>query len=286
MTAGCAADEAPVVSTNNANQEVTDLQTTPSPQGIVPALYSQIPATMNVLYVGNSYQAYKPPVEGQQTGYAVHQQVTDLLRFDIPGIQSTLKSIGGATLKQHWDEGNSTATARGYIESQQFDLLVIQGKFDILEKQNANRFHKYADLFSNLAKEHGMTMVIYGLWSTDDWISRDKDVFGPTAHNIYKTAAERNGASYAPNGMAYAQIYNKLSETLTDSEIEETMTADFVHPNIPLAYLVANIVYMTVLGKPPVSFDEYGPPAMDADFANLIRNIAWDATQTYGYGVP
>ena len=195
-----------------------------------------------------------------------------------------LSSIGGGTLEQHWLEGTEPETPRNLIESGEYDLLILQGRYDIHRgDQYVERFNTYVDQFSALAKENNMRVLLYGLWATDNWISPEKDIFGPVAHDIYRAAAERNAISYAPNGLAYNSLYGQLANTQSEQEIEATMTQDSVHPSPTLAYLAANVVYYTLFGKesPPTSI--YLPPGITYETGEMIRAVAIESVIHHGY---
>lgn len=235
---------------------------------------------LSVLFVGNSYMAHRPYVDGEQTDFTVARQFIDLIKVDNANVRSKVKSIGGGTLKQHWDAGNAAGSARAEIGSGNYQLLVIQGRYDILENSDKKqRFDDYADRFATLANASGMTVVFYGLWATDQQISSTGgDTFGPEAQRIYCTAAARNGASCAPNGLAYELVYKTLSQSMDDSSIEDLLTFDAVHPFPPVAYMAANVLYATVFGRKAPPLAVYRPPTTNDSIGNLMRDAAWTAT--------
>ena len=241
-------------------------------------------SSLRILYVGNSYLAYNPTIDGAITRMGSYHQINSLIDLAVTTTNSKLNTIGGGTLEQHWELGNGPDTARGNIESGEFDLLIMQGRYDVHEApEKAERFDAYADLFSNLAKQHNMKTVLFGLWATDSQISPKGDKFGPVAHDIYRSAAERNAISYAPNGMAYNTLYTRLADIISEDEIEDLMTADKIHPNPPLAYLAANVMFYTLFGTHSPTLEKYRPTGLTDDLGVLITNVAQEAVINHGF---
>ena len=248
--------------------------------------------SFRILFVGNSYMAARPPINGSPSQITVARQITELIKVDIPGAYSTVRSIGGGTLKDHWDAGENRdskgkTTARYEIANGNYDLVILQGRYDIHENNaNKNRFETYADRFADFAKNNNTKVLFYGLWARDQQISSSGgDTFGPIAHRIYRDTAIRNNVSYAPNGMAYGNLYNIFSRNMSDDQVENIFTYDSIHPHMPLAYMAANVVYGTIFGRQAPNLDQYRPPIINNEIGNEMRNIAWKAVREYSYSV-
>ena len=285
LTLGCNADNSKTTTRGVLDSGI--IATIPPPpvaESRATSLYSEMPSSLKILFVGNSYLGFNPTLDGLKTKFGTYNQISSLIDITVPETSSKLVSIGGGTLEQHWESGNTSDTARGYIESGQFDLLIIQGRYDIhREQSNADRFDTYIDQFSNLAKDNNMKVLLFGLWATDKQISPVQDLFGPVAHDIYRNAAVRNGISYAPNGIAYNAIYSSLANVFSEEEIEDSMTADAIHPNTPLAYLAANVVFYGLFGSQSPTFEDFRPPGISDELGELIRKVAWESAIAHGY---
>ena len=198
-------------------------------------------------------------------------------------------SIGGGRLKQHWETPlNEPRSARTAIMSKEFDVLVLQGfyyDFKPLNEPDANRdeFNQYADLFANLAQQNNMKVVFYGLWARDTRISPQADNFGPMNQTVYKAAAQRNNAAFAPNGMAYSALYGSYVNNLSESQIEDKLTYDSVHPSVQVAYMAANVVYSTIFGEQSPELSSFNPGNMSSDDAIRARDAAWNAVLDHSY---
>lgn len=258
-----------------------------SPDNLYPLL-STSRNSLNVLFVGNSFLAHRPYIDGNPTSHTVFNQITEMIKVDIPNVRSRMRSIGGGTLKQHWDAGTGNRTARGELINGHYDLLVIQGRYDILESnEKANRFTDYAARFTNLAKNQGTKVVFFGLWARDTQISGNgNDTFGPGAHELYRNTAVSSNTFYAPNGLAYRDLYRQLLNTMTEQQIEEQYTVDNIHPYIPLAYMAANVTYSTIFGKQAPPMSSYAPPSLSNSDGERVRSIAWEAVKKYSFTLP
>ena len=239
---------------------------------------------LSILMVGNSYLSYQPLLNGEKSHYSVARQFIDMTRKVIPGVTHRIHSIGGGTLQEHWERGESEGTPRFDLMHGQFDVMVIQGRYDILEKTKFNdRFDRYANLFAELAARHNVKVVFYGLWATDTQISSSGgDRFGPAANEIYCKAAVRHQAACAPNGMAYGLVYKTLASVSEDATLEEMLTDDFIHPSPPVAYMAANVVYSTIFAQEPLPLSIYQPPGTSDELGQLMRAAAWSATNAHG----
>ncbi|OED36244.1 hypothetical protein AB833_26770 [Chromatiales bacterium (ex Bugula neritina AB1)] len=274
-------------------QPVTDIEIAPAlsnPDLATPELEAGVSAitplidsnseNLSILFIGNSYLTHQPYLEGTPSKHSVAKQIVDMMNIEFANVKRRIHSIGGGTLEQHWEKGEGEGTARYDLSSGQFDVLIIQGRFDILDgEQYKDRFNRYANLFAELASKNGTKVVFYGLWATDAHISSERgDSFGPAAHEIYCQAAARNNATCAPNGIAYKLVYDSLAEVLDDETIEATLTYDSIHPFIPVAYMAASVVYSTLLGKEPLTLEQYHPPGTSEKMGELMRQSAWAAT--------
>lgn len=239
--------------------------------------------SLSILFVGNSYLAHRPYVDGNQTRFSVYQQLVDLIEIDIPDVRHRMRSIGGGTLQEHWELGISEGTPRHDIANGDYDLLVIQGRYDILQsRSNKNRFDEYADSFTELALQNNLKVLFYGLWATDSWISLDSgDEFNEEANEIYCNVAIRNSVACAPNGIAHGLLYNALGKTMSETEVEDLLTVDRVHPYPPLAYMAANVVYQVIFGEQAPPQSVYNPPTLEVEFGNLIRDTATQAVDSH-----
>src|SRR5947209_20621111 len=108
------------------------------------------PLALRVLFIGNSFTA----------------------RNDLPGLvalladaagnhlEHQLLSIGGASLRTHWNKGE----ARAAIERGRFDYVVLQEQ-STLPIKNAARMHENVRLFDPVIRAAGSKTAMYMTWA-------------------------------------------------------------------------------------------------------------------------
>jgi hypothetical protein len=106
--------------------------------------------SLNVLFIGNSFTA----------------------RNDLPGLiarlaqvsghhlQHQLISVGGASLRTHWNKGH----AQNRIREGEFDHVVLQEQ-STLPVKNATRMHENVRLFDEVIRAAGARTALYMTWA-------------------------------------------------------------------------------------------------------------------------
>ncbi len=239
---------------------------------------SDLPASLSVLFAGNSYQQ-----NGPNSDQFVTTQFLNLLG-DV-GISSSSKKVvlGATTLKQLWDEGQVQAD----LATGTYDVMILNGKNTPLSTtEGVEEFDTYAELFIDLAAANGTETVLFGLWAGDWEIDvTGGDSFAATAHTLYRDAALNHGAAYAPTGVAWADAHAELSALYGNGDngqtAEDLLTRDAIHSAETGAYLAANVLFETVFDTPPPSPPDDLPNVLTLGNASLMQNIAGDAVADY-----
>lgn len=254
--------------------------TTPS----IKPMFSKNVKNLKVLFVGNSYHASAIPSKrknGEDPDYSksVRNEFRRLLEDNLQNPTVSSKSIGGGTLEMNWN-----GDARRELERGNYDLLIIQGRnqYWTSSPRYANDFNNYLDRFVNLARSKNTKVIVYGIWTTDQYIDKSGNPWGDIVNDIYGGAARRNKIAYAPNGMAHGLLYSHLIKTASEQEVEDKLTTDNTHANYAMVYMVINLLYGTVFGElPPANM--YKRPQLSKQDADLGRRYAWEAILKYGY---
>lgn len=239
---------------------------------------SDLPASISVLFAGNSYQQ-----NGPNSDQFVTTQFLNLLG-DV-GISSSSKKVvlGATTLKQLWDEGQVQAD----LATGTYDVMILNGKNTPLStSEGVEEFDTYAELFIDLAAANGTETVLFGLWAGDWQIDvASGDSFAGTAHSLYRDAAINHGAAYAPTGIAWAEAHAELSALYGNGDngqiAEGLLTRDAIHTAETGAYLAANVLFETVFGTPAPAPSGNLPSVLTLGNASLMQNIAGDAVADY-----
>jgi hypothetical protein len=236
--------------------------------------------SISVLMVGNSYQGHSP---GGNASLSYSSQLAAMARIDGHVITFGRSIIGGGTIEEHWKD-TSGATARGLINSGDYDILIINSSND--PKETNTSFNQYFDLFSDLAQSNGMETVLFGIWGKDQQQVYSNgttvDSFGAGEHQLYRSAAARNGDGYAPNGIAWTEAHDILSDMVGENAAEGLLTDDNIHADVLGAYLAANIMYQTIFGTDAPTPTEYIPAGITTQHANIIQDVADEIVARYG----
>lgn len=184
----------------------------------------------SVLFIGNSYTYY----------HSMPQLFKAMVKNRFPDHQIETKFVGhgGATLKQHWEEGR----ALHEIQSGRWDYVVLQEQSmlgeEILENgrsyvRSPDQFVKYARKFELEIRRSGAETVFFMTWSRKDRPDQQKYLT-----YAYMSIAKETGSLIAPVGMAW--------ESLRKNTPFELYENDGSHPSVYGAYTAALTIF-TVL---------------------------------------
>jgi hypothetical protein len=234
-----------------------------------------------VLFVGNSYTYFNN----------LPQLVSGLARSapDHFVMETEMVTVGGATLKRHWEEGKALAAIKrgdwNYVVLQEQSTLgmspVVDGIPQISDPKN---FHEYARLFDAEIKKVGAKTIFYMTWARQN---------SPESQSLltdaYQRIARELNDGVAPVGLAWESALKKnpkLSLHIQDKS----------HPTPMGSYLAACVFYATIYGKSPVGLPNQilgnptdttgkikdGPMTTLADLdpsdAKLLQQIAWETS--------
>ncbi len=108
------------------------------------------PSSVNVLFIGNSF-TQRNNLPELLAGLAAARGLS---------VRHELISVGGASLRTHWNAGRATQT----IETGDFDYVVLQEQ-STLPIKNAGRFHENVRLFDEAIKAQDAKTVLYLTWA-------------------------------------------------------------------------------------------------------------------------
>ena len=181
---------------------------------------------------------------------------------------------GGATMRNHWDEGKAVQAVR----SNHYDFVVIQTQSSEIIRTPAETT-KYARLLAAEIRKSGAKPVVFMTWATRAYPIASQAEY--TAR--YRALARDIGAIIAPVGVAWQRL---------ESQGIELFDGSGSHPNLAGSYLEACVFYATLTGKSPIgathTFDLHFdiPEAyreslqhdkVDARTAAAIQRAAWEA---------
>lgn len=182
---------------------------------------------MKVLFVGNSYTyGYNLP------------HIVSIISAETSIKLSTRKStIGGASLKEHWNGGRELET-RNMIAEGNFDVVVLQD-FSMSAMNAPDPSFKYLQLFCNFIRSHGALPYLFNTWAREKVPQYQEEIDA-----MYTLAAEEYDAFRVPVGPAW-----ELAMDLRPSV--DLFTSDGSHPNELGTMLTACVFVRVICGELP-----------------------------------
>jgi hypothetical protein len=180
--------------------------------------------SLNVLFIGNSFTS----------------------RHDVPGLVETLAaadgrelrhkllSIGGASLRTHWNKGEAAREiARGG-----YDYVVLQEQ-STLPVKNPQRMLENVLLFDEAIQAAKSRTALYLTWARRHAPETQRSIT-----RAYETAAKQTGAVLIAAGVAWQQFRRLHHEP-------ELYDRDGSHPTLAGSFLAACVVFVTLFGRRP-----------------------------------
>ena len=180
---------------------------------------------IRILFVGNSFTARND----------LPDLIAQLATARGVKIEHTLLSIGGASLRTHWNKGEApTAIERG-----KFDYVVLQEQ-STLPIKNAARMRENVLLFDQAIRAAGAKTVLYMTWARKHMPEKQKVIT-----EAYESIGREIGALVVPVGRVWWRfIADHNSPALHDK--------DQSHPTLAGSYLAACVFLFTLFGQSPV----------------------------------
>jgi hypothetical protein len=185
-------------------------------------------AALKVLFIGNSFTARND----------LPALVARLAAASGRRLDHRLISVGGASLRTHWNKGN----ALGQIQNGGYDCIVLQEQ-STLPVKNARRMHENVRLFDTAIRVTGARTVLYLTWAR-----RSSPENQAAITEAYTAIARELGASVIPAGVAWQAFERKHDRpVLYDS--------DGSHPTLAGSYLAACCAAATLFDRSVVDAD-------------------------------
>jgi len=196
-----------------------------------------------VLFIGNSFTA-RNDLPGLIAQLAAARGIE---------IEHALLSIGGASLRTHWNKGE----ARTAIERGKFDYVVLQEQ-STLPIKKAARMRENVLLFDQTIRAAGARTVLYMTWARKHMPEKQK-----VLSDAYLSLGREISAIVVPVGDVWWRFIAKHdSPPLHDK--------DQSHPTLAGSYLAACVFLKTLFGQSPVGI-EFSPSGLAAEDVNVLQ---------------
>lgn len=207
------------------------------------------PTALRVLFIGNSF-TQRNDLPALLAQLAAARGIA---------LQHGLISVGGASLRTHWNAGRAAQA----IESGKYDHVVLQEQ-STLPVKNATRMAENVRLFDGAIKQAGAKTVLYMTWARQH---------APEAQSVisaaYTSIGQELGALVIPVGMAWQRFLAKHSSPMLHDP-------DQSHPTLAGSYLAACVFSAVLCQANPVGV-EVGPTGLAADERKVLQQAGWDA---------
>jgi hypothetical protein len=203
-------------------------------------------AHRKVLLIGNSFTA-RNDLPGL---------VAELARSARHRLDSKLLSIGGASLRTHWNKGDALRE----IETGDYDRVVLQEQ-STLPIKNATRMHENVRLFDGAIKAVGAKTVLYMTWAR-----RHAPESQQAITDAYTSIGAELDAAVIPAGLTWQRVLRKPNAPVLHDR-------DGSHPTLAGSYLAACCAFAVLFRNDPSGLPS--PAELgEADAALLQRAAA------------
>ena len=202
---------------------------------------------VKMLFIGNSF-TQRNNVPGLLAELAAARSMT---------VDHDLISVGGASLRTHWNGGRATEA----IASGKYDFVVLQEQ-STLPVKNAARMAENVRLFDEAIRKAGAKTVLYMTWARKH---------SPESQSViaeaYSSIGKELGAVVVPVGLVWEKF-------LAEHDTPVLHDRDQSHPTLAGSYLAASVFLATLLKANPVGVDG-GPAGIDDVERKALQTAAW-----------
>ena len=187
-----------------------------------------------------------------------------------PDITADSVTVGGATLRNHWDTG----TAPTRIMAGGWDAVVLQGQ-SVEPVLNNAEFRVYAERFGMLAAAHDARAVYFATWPrrtgdavyAQSWSGGTPEVFNTRMRAAYALVATTVEGTLAPVGDAWLSA-------LRQRPALDLYDPDGSHPSAAGSWLAACVLYRALVGVAAPAETEAAVPGVPAADARYLRELS------------
>lgn len=203
--------------------------------------------SIKLLFIGNSFTQRND----------LPELIAELAAARGMRVEHELISVGGASLRNHWNRENAAKA----IASGGYSYVVLQEQ-STLPVKNAKRMAENIRLFDEVIKATGSKTVLYMTWARQHSPEHQQVIA-----DAYLTIGKELGAIVVPVGLAWQKFHAKHDSPVLHDR-------DQCHPTLAGSYLAA-CVFLTVLLKANPVGIEAGPEGLDEQDRKLLQTAAW-----------
>jgi hypothetical protein len=209
------------------------------------------PGPVRALFIGNSFTA-RNNLPGLVSDLAAGRGIE---------LEPRLLSMGGASLRMHWNKGQ----AQKEIDTRRYDWVVLQEQ-STLPVKNAARMHENVRLFDAAIRAAGARTALYLTWARLNAPQSQRAIT-----DAYTNIGREIGATVVPVGVAWERV-------LAAPDAPVLHDKDGSHPSPAGSYLAACVFLAALFDESPAGTDS-APPGLSAAHAKLLQRAAREAVK-------
>jgi hypothetical protein len=202
---------------------------------------------INMLFIGNSF-TQRNNLPGLLADLAGACGVT---------VSHELISVGGASLRTHWNAGRAAKA----IATGRFDYVVLQEQ-STLPVKNAQRMAENVRLFDEAIKQAGSKTVLYMTWARQHAPETQQAIA-----DAYNTIGKELAAIVVPVGLAWQDYLSRHDKPVLYDR-------DRSHPSLAGSYFAACVFLAALLKVGPIGI-ESSPAGLDHQDRTALQRAAW-----------
>lgn len=213
--------------------------------------HSQRLRPINMLFIGNSFtQRNNLPALLAELASA-----RDLC------IHHELISVGGASLRTHWNAGQAAKA----VKTGGYDYVVLQEQ-STLPVKNPQRMAENVRLFDELIQQAGSKTVLYMTWARQHTPEAQQAIT-----DAYNSIGKELGAIVVPVGLAWQSFLARHDKPVLHDR-------DHSHPTMAGSYLAACVFLAVLFNKNPLGIESRST-GLEAQDRTALQGVAWKQVQ-------
>jgi hypothetical protein len=202
---------------------------------------------VKLLFIGNSF-TQRNDLPGMLADLAAGRRLS---------VNHELISVGGASLRTHWNAGKAGEA----IAAGSYDYVVLQEQ-STLPVKNSPRMAENIRLFDDAIRRAGSKTVLYMTWARQHAPESQEAIA-----DAYNSIGKELGAIVVPVGLAWQSC-------LPQPGVPVLYDRDQSHPTLAGSYLAACVFLAALLKVNPIGI-ESGPEKLDPPDRLTLQRVAW-----------
>ena len=176
-------------------------------------------------------------------------------------IHHELISVGGASLRTHWNAGQAAKA----VKTSGYDFVVLQEQ-STLPVKNPQRMAENVRLFDESIKQAGSKTVLYMTWARQHTPEAQLAIT-----DAYQIIGKELKAIVVPVGLAWQRFLASHDQPVLHDR-------DQSHPTLAGSYLAACVFLAVLFNENPLGI-ETGPVGLDKQDRTALQGVAWKQAQ-------